>query len=107
MKIPEVFIPETKSDERLGELLKKHKEKKRLSFRKPRVSQDVYMPDAYYLDHTTPVFLGGLYKVAQVQEVAEDGGKKTIFLQIEERPNCWYNWNYLQIEQAELKKKYL
>lgn len=97
MKIPRTFIPETKLDEKLEDLLKKDSEKKKMTkLKEPEIGMRVYAPD----------FVGSICKIRKIDKNYKNDGEKTIFVAFEEHPDLWCNWDYLQENQAEWKEEY-
>ena len=71
----------------------------------PRLNQEIYIPTALYLGHGRDDFIGGRARVIQLKE-GISGAEKTVFVKVEENPNCWYNWEFLRREQYRLKRKF-
>jgi hypothetical protein len=67
----------------------------------PKVGEDIYLPGALYLSHGVDDYVGGLAKVAKVHK--ETYGT---FITTEEIPGHSINWEYLEGEQAALKKEF-
>lgn len=71
----------------------------------PQIGQKIYIPTSLYLGHGRDDFAGGLCKICRIQ-FGISGGEKTIFITVEERPNCQYNWDYIRKNQEKWREKY-
>ena len=71
----------------------------------PKVKQDVYVDSSYYIDHGEDDFEGGLCRIKSIEKIMS-GGKKTWFVEVEERPDHSYNWDYLMEHQEEWAKEF-
>ncbi|MDP2908260.1 MAG: hypothetical protein Q8N77_00465 [Nanoarchaeota archaeon] len=99
MKVPQMFLPETRSDEKLEKLLAQD----RISVPdsgEPKAGQYVYV-------HTpnAPLFSKDMCKIIEVKEEIRDG-KKELFVEVEKMPGCYFNWAYLSENQERWRKIY-
>ena len=76
--------------------------------KKPKVGQKIYVPTSLYLSHGRDDFSGGLATIKSVKNDTKSDilDYNRIFVEIKERPNHGYNWNYLLENQTKWKKEY-
>lgn len=76
-----------------------------MKIKKPKVGSKIYVNSSFYISHGSDDFVGGIATISKVyQDIS--GGKKTWFIEIEERPDTAYNYEILAEEQKKLKKEF-
>jgi hypothetical protein len=72
----------------------------------PKVGDKIYVPSFLHLSHGVDDFLGGICTVTGVRE-DRIGRKLITFVNIEEDPDSWMNWEtYLAPQQEQLRQEY-
>jgi hypothetical protein len=74
----------------------------------PPVGEDIYVPSQLYMSHGRDDFEGGLCRVAQVKGDLDGEYQSSgrAWIEVEERPGHWFNWDVLGPEQDKLRRQY-
>jgi len=86
-------------------------QKKKMYFKQedPRIGDDLYIPsripNLYEFNQGEDVFIGGLCKIIEIEEIIENG-EKELFVKVKENPKWIINWNYLSRNQNKWRKEY-
>lgn len=71
----------------------------------PKVGDTIYVRSSLYLGHGRDDFMGGKTVIRSVTK-GMSAGKMVPFITVQARPDTEYNWEMLNEEQKELKKRY-
>lgn len=66
---------------------------------------EIYVGSSFYLSHGRDDFCGGRARVSKVTK-GISGGNEAWFVEVEERPECRYNWEFLENDQEKFKERF-